>query len=95
LIFRAAHCGAAKGQLETLKLLSAAGADLWKRNVRGDLPLHDAVQSGRRELVKWLLAQKPEMITVANSDGRSSLHIAATTDNVEMCRVSQFCCNLW
>ena len=84
----AAHCGAAKGQLETLKLLSAAGADLWRRNVRGEIPLHDAVQSGRRELVRWLLGLRPDMITVANSDGRSGLHIAAATNNVEMCRVS-------
>ncbi|XP_059472866.1 inversin isoform X2 [Neocloeon triangulifer] len=83
----AAHCGAAKGQLETLKLLHMAGADLWQRNVRGDLPLHDAVQSGRRELVRWLLALRPEMVTAANSDGCSSLHIAAIRNYVEMCRV--------
>ena len=44
----AAHCGAAKGQLETLKILAQHGANLWMRNIRGDLPLHEAVRSGRK-----------------------------------------------
>ncbi|XP_071447314.1 uncharacterized protein [Hetaerina americana] len=84
----AAHCGAAKGQLETLRLLvSVGGADLWIRNVRGDLPLHEAVQSGRRELVKWLLQQRPVAVNAANNDGRSPLHVAAIHNNVEMCKV--------
>ena len=43
-----AHCGAAKGQLETLKLLARYGAALWQQTLQGDLPLHCAVQSGRK-----------------------------------------------
>lgn len=43
-----AHCGAAKGQLETLKILYQNGGNLWLRNSRGDLPLHEAVKSGRK-----------------------------------------------
>ena len=46
-----AHCGAAKGQLETLKILSQNGANLWLKNSRGDLPLHEAVKSGRKGLL--------------------------------------------
>ncbi|CAG0880106.1 unnamed protein product [Cyprideis torosa] len=82
-----AHCGAAKGQLETLKILSKHQANLWLRNVRGDLPLHEAVQSGRKDLVTWLLAQRPEAVNAPNSDGRCPLHIAAINNNVEMCKV--------
>ena len=47
-----AHCGAAKGQIETVKLLGRHRANLWLRNVKGDQPLHEAVQSGRKELVR-------------------------------------------
>ena len=47
----AAHCGAYKGQFETLKILANHGANLWIRNVRGDLPLHEAIKSGRRGLI--------------------------------------------
>ena len=84
---RAAHCGAAKGQLETLRILAAHGANLWLRNVRGDFPLHDAVQSGRRDLVLWLIRQRPDAVNAPNNDGRCPLHIAALHNNVEMCKV--------
>ena len=36
-------------------MLAEAGADLWVANCRGDLPLHEAIQSGNRELVRWTL----------------------------------------
>jgi hypothetical protein len=39
-----AHCGAAKGQLGTLKILKKYSADLWMESHRHDLPLHEAVQ---------------------------------------------------
>ena len=44
----ASHCGASKGQLETLKILAQHGANLWMRNYKGDLPLHEAIKSGRK-----------------------------------------------
>ena len=34
--------------METLKILNQHGANLWIKNVRGDLPLHEAVKSGRK-----------------------------------------------
>ncbi|KAI5741630.1 hypothetical protein M8J76_015533 [Diaphorina citri] len=79
-----AHCGAAKGQFETLRILHENGANVWARNVKGDFPLHDAVQSGRRELVIWLLTQRPDAINATNNDGKTPLHIAAIYNNVEM-----------
>ncbi|KAL1460798.1 hypothetical protein WDU94_012744 [Cyamophila willieti] len=79
-----AHCGAAKGQFETLRILHEQGANVWARNVKGDFPLHDAVQSGRRELVIWLLTQRPDAINATNNDGKTPLHIAAIYNNVEM-----------
>ena len=89
-----AHCGATKGQLETLKILASNHADLWLTNVRGDLPLHEGVHSGRKELVRWLLTQRPESVNMSNNDGKCPLHIAAITNNVEMCKVRSAASNL-
>ncbi|XP_055951223.1 uncharacterized protein LOC129985277 isoform X2 [Argiope bruennichi] len=82
-----AHCGASKGQLETLKILNQHKANLWMRNAKGDMPLHEAVQSGRKDLVEWLLQQHQGSVNVSNSNGRTPLHIAAITNNVDMCKV--------
>ncbi|BFF92570.1 ankyrin repeat and KH domain-containing protein mask [Drosophila madeirensis] len=82
-----AHCGCAKGQFETLKLLKERGANLWLRNAKGDLPLHEAAASGRRELVEWLLAQRSKQVNTTSNDGRSLLHIAAANDYTDMCKL--------
>lgn len=81
------HCGCAKGQFETVKLLNARGANLWLRNARGDLPVHEAAASGRIELVEWLLKQKLSHINSSSNDGRTILHIAAGNDNIDMCKM--------
>ncbi|XP_002013059.2 uncharacterized protein LOC6587487 [Drosophila persimilis] len=81
------HCGCAKGQFETLKLLKERGANLWLRNAKGDLPLHEAAASGRRELVEWLLAQRSKQVNTTSNDGRSLLHIAAANDYTDMCKL--------
>lgn len=81
------HCGCAKGQFETVKLLNARGANLWLRNARGDLPVHEAAGSGRIELVQWLLKQKPNHINSSSNDGRTILHIAAGNDNIDMVKM--------
>jgi hypothetical protein len=81
------HCGCAKGQFETVKILSARGANLWLRNARGDLPVHEAATSGRIELVEWLLQQKPSHMNSSSNDGRTILHIAAGGDKIDMCKM--------
>lgn len=68
-------------------ILGAKGANLWLRNSKGDLPLHEAVASGRRELVKWLLDGRPSQVNATNHEGRTPLHIAAATDNADLCRL--------
>ena len=81
------HCGCAKGQFETVKILNSRGANLWLRNARGDLPVHEAAASGRIELVEWLLQQKPNHINSSSNDGRTILHIAAGGDKIDMCKM--------
>ncbi|XP_065211635.1 ankycorbin-like isoform X2 [Planococcus citri] len=82
-----AHCGAAKGQFETLRILKKHNGNLWIRNIRGDYCIHEAVNAGRKDLVKWLLSQRPDAVNSSNVDGRCPLHIAAITNNIEMCKV--------
>ena len=85
-----AHCAASKGQFEAMKILESNNADFWMSNVRGDLPLHDAVHSGRKDLVRWLLKMKPDGVNAGNQDGKCPLHIAALNNNVEMSKESFF-----
>uniref|UniRef100_T1H9E5 ANK_REP_REGION domain-containing protein n=1 Tax=Rhodnius prolixus TaxID=13249 RepID=T1H9E5_RHOPR len=82
----AMHCGAAKGQLETLRVVASWGGNMWQRTVRGDYPLHDAVSSGRRALVLWLLSERPDAVNAPNNDGKCPLHFAAIHNNIEMCK---------
>lgn len=60
---------------------------MWLRNAKGDLPIHEAAVSGRRELVEWLLELRPNQVNTTSNDGRTLLHIAAGNDNTDMCKV--------
>lgn len=62
-------------------------AHMWLRNAKGDLPIHEAAVSGRRELVEWLLELRPNQVNTTSNDGRTLLHIAAGNDNTDMCKV--------
>jgi len=43
---------------------------------------------GRKDLVRWLLSMKKDAANASNKDGRCPLHIAAITNNIEMCKVN-------
>lgn len=90
LRLRPAHCGAFKGQLETVKLLAEHGGNLWLRNLKGGYPLHDAMRSGRKELVLWLISLRPESVDFYDNDGKRPLHIAALNNNLEMSKVNYY-----
>ena len=70
---------------------------LWLRNDRGDAPLHEAVHSGRKDLVRWMLSaaargrrmRSEDAVGTAasNHEGRCPLHVAALNNSVEMCKV--------
>ncbi|KAI1730109.1 cytochrome p450 domain-containing protein [Ditylenchus destructor] len=80
----AAHCAAAKGQLRVMELLQQYGASLELQNYRGDLPFHEAVQMGSQGLVEWLLIVEPKFVSAPNFYGRTPLHLAAASGNMEL-----------
>lgn len=84
---RPALCAAAKGQLETLKILSQHGGTLNARTVRGTGIGHEAVASGNVELIKWLAKKKPSSLDIATHDGKTPLHVAASHGYLDVCKV--------
>jgi ankyrin repeat protein len=74
--------------MQEIRLIQDHGAaDLWLANSRGDLPLHEAVTAGSRDVIVWLLKQRPEAVNAANQDGRTLLHLAALNNQIEICKV--------
>ena len=82
-----AHGGAAKGQLETIRLLAKYNANLWCRNKKGNLPFHDAICSGRKDLVLFFLTLKPEAINFENGNGEKPIHLVAGLNNPDLCNM--------
>uniref|UniRef100_A0A0N5AA12 ANK_REP_REGION domain-containing protein n=1 Tax=Syphacia muris TaxID=451379 RepID=A0A0N5AA12_9BILA len=97
------HCAAAKGQLQMLKLLKHYGVNFEIQNRRGDIPLHEAIQSNTKkkletikqllepltpmnllDVVEWLLLNQPTTVNAVNHSGRSALHLAAASGNMEI-----------
>ena len=75
----AAHGAAVKGHLAVLAMLQCHDSTLgWAVNTKGNMPLHDAVLTGRRDVVRWLLAQCPSAVEEENGAGRQVLHLAVT-----------------
>ncbi|CAI5451061.1 unnamed protein product [Caenorhabditis angaria] len=80
----AAHSAAAKGQMRMLKLLRQYNASFDIQNYRGDMPFHEAVQSGSKDVVEWLLAMDSSVLDAPNHNGRTGLHLAAAAGNLEL-----------
>ncbi|CAD6186704.1 unnamed protein product [Caenorhabditis auriculariae] len=78
------HCAAAKGQMRMLKLLRQHNASFEIQNYRGDMSFHEAVQTGSKDVVEWLLAMDPSTLDAPNHQGRTALHLAAASGNLEM-----------
>ncbi|XP_043475374.1 ankycorbin isoform X2 [Leptopilina heterotoma] len=82
-----ALCAAAKGQLETLKILSIHGGSLHARTIRGTGIAHEAVASGCVELVKWLGKKRKALLDTVTQDGKTPLHVAALHGYLDVCKV--------
>lgn len=64
------HLSSAKGHLQVSQLLIRSGADLNKKDISGNTPLHLACLNRNYDLVSWMLTRNPEA-SVRNSDNRT------------------------
>ncbi len=71
------------GNLEIVKALINAGADLDLKGSMGNAPLIIAVKEGKTEIAKALIAAKAD-VNKSNSDGFTPLMIAAVGGNTEI-----------
>ncbi|XP_043273524.1 inversin isoform X2 [Venturia canescens] len=82
-----ALCAAAKGRLETLKILAQHGGSLQARTVRGTGLAHEAVLSGCTDLIEWLAKKRPSVLDLTTQDGKTPLHVAALHGSLDVCKV--------
>ncbi|CAM9226697.1 unnamed protein product, partial [Ectocarpus sp. 12 AP-2014] len=85
--FTPLHCASGRGGLGAVKALLTAGADVnirsggWQRRT----PLHAAATLGDRAVTEELLRWGAD-VDLPDTEGVTSLHIAAAVDNVEVAR---------
>lgn len=82
-----AHCACALGNLECLKYLKEYGCEYWESNKKGDYPIHEAAFGSHLEIIKYVLDGNEEKINIGNSNGRTSLHIAALIGDTKLCKL--------
>ena len=46
--------------------------------------------AGSRDLIVWLLKQRPDAVNIPNQDGRTLLHLAALNNQIEICKVYRY-----
>jgi ankyrin repeat protein len=82
------HMAAAAGDLEAVKHLIAAGADVnTPDDVNAWLPIHFATEQESLECVRELLKQGSFLNAKSYDDKSSPLHIACETRNIDIARV--------
>ena len=66
-----------------------AKGNLWLQNAKGEYPIHEACLARNTETVAFLLenTEDKSLIDVTNKDGRTCLHIAALTNNLDLCKL--------
>jgi acyl-CoA-binding protein len=68
------HWASDRGNIETVKMLVAAGADINATDLCQNTPLHIAAMSGQKEVVRFLLDSKAD-VTIENVDGETPADI--------------------
>ncbi|RUS85021.1 hypothetical protein EGW08_007205 [Elysia chlorotica] len=73
----ALHMAAQNGQREVCSALIKMKADTNATDVEGQTPLHLAAENNHSDVVKLFLKHRPELVTMANTNGMTCAHIAA------------------
>ncbi|CAH1774233.1 unnamed protein product [Owenia fusiformis] len=78
------HMGAQNGQIEVCSSLIKMKADANATDVHGQTPLHLAGENDHSDVVKLFLKHKPELVTMANTNGMTCAHIAAIKGSISV-----------
>ncbi|XP_066571914.1 transient receptor potential cation channel, subfamily N, member 1 [Amia ocellicauda] len=76
------HLAALNGQLDVCNSLLNMKADVNATDIHGQSPLHLAAENDHSEVVKLFLKHRPELATLANVEGATCAHIAASKGSV-------------
>jgi ankyrin repeat protein len=78
------HCASERGDMVHVNLALDAKADIYAKDMLGQMPIHKAASCGRREIVQRFLEEDPDMVFVVDKRNDSLLHLAARSGNVEL-----------
>ncbi|XP_074641301.1 uncharacterized protein LOC141899048 [Tubulanus polymorphus] len=76
------HMAAQNGRIEVCSTLLKMNADANATDNHGQTPLHLAAENDHSDVVKLFLKYKPELVTMANTNGMTCAHIAASKGSV-------------
>ena len=78
------HMACLNDDIASLESLYLKGESLTGVDVDGYCSLHIAVKYHSKEAVKWLLAQRHDLIELVTDGGNNPLHIAAENEDIDM-----------
>ena len=84
LSFTILHLCCGKGHLEATKLLVEAGANVQSRDAWAMSPLVHSIISQYIDVIEYLLSVCPRIVNLTDKFGKSPLHFAIESDNVEI-----------
>lgn len=87
---QALHLACVRGDLEDIKVLVSAGADINATGENGFTPLHYAVEQEKTDVVKFLL-QKNVRLDIVDEAGNTALKLAALLELPEIERLLNKC----
>ncbi|KAK3089890.1 hypothetical protein FSP39_007395 [Pinctada imbricata] len=76
------HMAAQFGKMEVCSTLLKMKADANATDVHGQTPLHLAAENDHSDVVKLFLKYRPELVSMANTNGMTCAHIAAAKGSV-------------
>lgn len=68
----ALHWAAYNGHLEIVKLLTAAGANMWAKNAAGHLAMFEAERADKNDVVQYLLETGGDEVEATGEEGQAS-----------------------
>ncbi|XP_063968080.1 serine/threonine-protein phosphatase 6 regulatory ankyrin repeat subunit B-like isoform X1 [Lytechinus pictus] len=78
----ALHLAAQNGKLQVCETLLKLKSDSNAADIHGQTPLHLAAENDHADIVKLFLKHKSELVSMANSEGNTCAHIAASKGSV-------------